>query len=133
MRRVTRRLNELLLTTSTEYAELLLGVLSTFTGIWLLLPVCHAGFCDWQVQRLIPESWGTMLAIAGVLKLYGVFWSKFKARKSSCFLATLVWTFLMITFFQSGRPEFCVMAAPLTLVLALFNGLIYIKLTVVRR
>jgi hypothetical protein len=128
-----RRLHELLLITSTEYAELLLGVISTFTGIWLFFPVCHSGFCSWQTTKLIPESWGTMLLVAGLLKLYGVFYQKFKARKASCFIATLVWLFLSITFVSSQRPEFCTMAAPLTMVLTLFNGLIYIKLGVVRR
>lgn len=133
MRRFNRRMHELLLLSSTEYTELLLGVISTFTGIWLMCPVCHSGFCDWQVGSRVPESWGIMLILAGSLKLYGVFWNRFKARKSSCFLATLVWLFLTITFFQSERPEFNVMAAPLTTVLALFNALIYIKLWVVRR
>ena len=128
-----RRLHELLLNTITEYAELLLGVISTFTGIWLFFPVCHSGFCPWQSTKLIPESWGMMLLAAGLLKLYGVFYQRFKARKASCFTATLVWLFLTTTFLQSQRPEFCTMAAPLTMVLTLFNSLIYIKLGVVKR
>jgi len=128
-----RRLNELLLHTSTEYAELLLGVISTFTGIWLCFPVCHAGFCDWQLQQHVPEYWGVMLLIAGLLKLSGILWLVFKIRQTSCGIATLVWFFLTLTFFMSNRPEFCTMAAPLTLVLAVFNALIYIKLWMVTR
>lgn len=128
-----RRLHELLLITSTEYAELLLGVISTFTGIWLFFPVCHSGFCDWQTANLIPESWAIMLVSAGSLKLFGVFWQKFKARRYSCMIAAIVWTFLAITFVTSKRAEFCTMAAPITMVLAAFNSLIYIKLTGVRR
>ncbi len=128
-----RRLSQLLLHTSTEYAELLLGVISTFTGIWLLFPVCHSGFCQWQLERNVPEYWGTMLLLAGLLKLCGLFWLVFKIRQSSCGIATLVWAFLTLTFFMSDLPEFCVMAAPLTLVLAVFNALIYIKLWMVTR
>lgn len=129
---LVNRLKELLLFTNTEYAELLLGVISTFTGIWLFFPVCHAGFCTWQTAKLIPESWGAMLVTAGTLKLYGVFHLKYKARKYSCFIATLVWLFLTITFFKSQQPEFCTMAAPITSVLTLFNSLIYIKLKAVK-
>jgi hypothetical protein len=128
-----RRISELLLTTSTEYAELLLSVLSTLAGIWLLLPVCHVGFHPWQLKHCIPECWGIMLLLSGLLKLYGVFQAVFRVRQISCGLATLVWLFLAWTFFLSDRPEFGIMAAPLTLVLAIFNALIYIKLWMVTR
>lgn len=133
MHAIKGRLNELLLATSTEYAELLLGVLSTFTGIWLFFPVCHTGFCPWQLERCLPETWGVMLLLSGILKLYGVFSMGRLTRLISAGIATLVWLCLAWTFFLAKQPEFSVMAAPLTTVLCVFNALIYIKLWMVTR
>lgn len=131
MKQVVARIIEVLFRRDTEYAELLLGVLSFLTGVWLFLPYCHSAFCPGWGLDAQPELWGGLLLFTGSTKLIGVFWRLCNLRKLSCMLATIVWLFLATSFMQLPNPALCVIAAPLCFVLGVFNGLIYTKLHLV--
>ena len=123
------RLYHLLFKSNTEYAELLLGATSLFMGFWLTLDLVHVSFMPTIVDNSIPEIWGSVLMASGLLKLIGVFYEQLFVRKISCMLATLVWLCLTLTLLDNRYPR---IATPAISVFALFNALIYIKLSLVR-
>jgi len=128
-----RRLYEIFLLASTEYAELLLGFLSLSMGIWLLIPKLHSVFQPVIIDHFGPEIAGFVLTVSGVLKLVGLYKQNFVDRKISCFLACVMWLFLTIAFLQNNVTRFSIIAIPLTIVMSLFNALIFIKLKVVSK
>lgn len=123
------RLCQLLFKSNTEYAELLLGATSLLMGFWLTLPLVHVSFMPFIVDNGIPELWGAVLMVSGILKLIGVFYEVLLIRKISCMLATLVWLCLTLTLLDVRYPR---IATPAIGVFALFNALIYIKLSLIR-
>lgn len=128
-----QRLYELFLLASTEYAELLLGFLSLSMGIWLLVPKTHSVFQPIIINHFGPEVAGLVLTMSGMLKLVGLYRQNFTDRKISCFLASVMWLFLTIAFMQNNVTKFSIVAIPLTIVMSLFNSLIFIKLKVVTK
>ena len=124
---------ELFLLASTEYAEVLLGFLSLSMGLWLLVPKIHTVFQPIIVDHFGPEIAGFVLAIAGVLKLIGIYKQKVYHRILSCFLACVMWLFLSIAFSQDQVTKLSLVAIPLTLVMSVFNALIFIKLKVLSK
>lgn len=133
--RVSSRLTETLFQRDTEYAELLLGVLSVLTGIWLFFPYCHLGLCLPLQLRTLPEVCGSLLLFTGGTKLIGVFLGLCKLRKLSCMLATIAWFFIASSFSKASGSanSLCIIATPLSFVLGMFNGLIYTKLYLVEK
>jgi len=118
-----------LLATETEFAELLMGIISVVIGTWLCTPAAHTGFSDFHVVHKLPEIWGALLVVAGILKLWGVYNSTLPLRKLSCLIATWVWGFVAFSFYQAGLATLT--GLPLAILMLVFNGLIYIKLEVV--
>jgi len=98
-------------------------------GFWLTLDLVHVSFMPTIVDNSIPEIWGSVLMASGLLKLIGVFYEQLFVRKISCMLATLVWLCLTLTLLDNRYPR---IATPAISVFALFNALIYIKLSLVR-
>lgn len=123
------RLYQLLFRSNTEYAELLLGATSLLMGFWLTLDLVHISFMPTIINNSLPEVWGSVLMASGLLKLVGVFYEQLFIRKISCMLATLVWLCLTLTLLDTRYPR---IATPAISVFALFNALIYIKLSIVR-
>lgn len=130
---IKRRTYELFLLASTEYAEVLLGFLSLSMGIWLLIPSVHTIFQPVIINCFGPEIAGFALVIAGFLKLAGIYLQKIKYRIVSCFLACVMWLFLSIAFAQDQVARLNLVAIPLTLVMSVFNALIFIKLKVISK
>jgi len=123
------RLFHILLATETDFAELLMGLISVVIGVWLITPAAHIGFSTFYVVHMLPEVWGTLLLTAGLLKLGGVYNSKLPLRKLSCLIATWVWGFVAFSFYQAGLANLT--GLPLAILMLVFNGIIYIKLEVV--
>lgn len=138
MHSLTRHLlGDMLFRADTEYAELLLGVLSTFTGLWLLVPAYHCGIHESAVCTAVqPEVWGVCLSVAGLTKIIGIWKGKLGTRLFSCKLACFVWLFLCAALLTTNRPLMERLSnplAPITLILALANGAIHLKLGLVRK
>lgn len=130
---IKRRLFELFFLASTEYAEVLLGFLSLSMGAWLIVPKTHSVFQPIITNHFIPEITGFALAIAGVLKLSGIYKQQVSHRIVSCFIACIMWLFLTIAFAQNQVTKFSIVALPLTITLSIFNALIFIKLKVISK
>jgi hypothetical protein len=124
------RLGQLLLKSSTEYAELLLGVVSVTMGIWLMFPYVHPSFTSWGVEHAVPETWGAILIGSGTLKLIGLFTQTFFVRKLSCMIAALVWLMIALSIIHSGDPR---LSPPVIMTFSIFNALIYVKLSAVNQ
>lgn len=124
------RLYQLIFNSNTEYAELLLGTTSLVMGFWLTLNVVHVSFMPIIIENGIPEIWGSVLMTSGLLKIVGVFYEQLFVRKVSCMLAAIVWLCLTLTLLDTRYTK---IGTPAIGVFALFNALIYIKLSIVRR
>jgi hypothetical protein len=126
------RLCDIILRSNTEYAELLMSVISIISGFWLLTKWADPHFVVWGVSRSFPHMLGILLLLSGLFKFFGVYYSIVSIRKISCFLAALIWGILCITFIRSTVYHNYAISIPITGVLALFNTLTYSKLRSLR-
>lgn len=133
LKKLKQRLVFLFFTSNTEFSELILGCISLFTGLWLVLPFCHWIFNSWNVKYNMPEVWGYSLILAGLFKVIGIFAEVSCIRVISALLASIVWMYLTASWYfgSSELHKLYLLTAPITLVLAIFNIIIYIKLRMV--
>lgn len=132
-----QRIGYIILQSSTEYAEFLLGVISLLTGFWLVLPFCRSHFAASSISSCVkPEIWGALLLFSGAAKFIGVLRTKLGLRQASCFIAMFVWWFVALILASGDDAWSCAQGCPLTpmmAVMGLFNALIYIKLRLVSK
>ena len=130
-----KRLEEILLHSDTEYAEFLLGILSIVTGMWLCVPAYSVPAIARPFITFVP-LWGILLMCAGALKYVGVLRGRLGMRRLSCALAMLLWWFMATGYIMlypvvTHTPKHPLISTMLGL--GLFNAMIYIKLSSVRR
>lgn len=118
--------------TDSILLEFVMGVFSILTGVWLFTAYAHYAFSTGAYQDTpYPHLWGTILIIAGTLKLFGVNSMNIWCRWASCILASFSWCFITLQFYHyfnyNQQSSFGLIVAAL---MALLNASIVIRLRI---
>lgn len=126
---MSKRLFQLIFQSSTEYTELMIGIISLIAGLWLFDQSLVMCLPDWMCKNFVPDVWGSLLIFSGFLKILGVWNNVIQCRILSCFIAMIVWLTLGIILVHAAYPRLIV---PVSFTLSLFNALIFMKLAIMK-
>ena len=118
-----------LLFAATEALEVLLGVLITLWGLWLLNPQFAAFSAsktfDTMNQIAPEELWGFVAVVIGLTQLLGLVREDRKSRMVGSFFAFLFWLFLTLLFIASNPQTTGIVTYS---VISLSAGWVYLRL-----